>query len=374
MINVLNLIDTGGPGGAETVFLQIASALDPKRFRSIAAVSRSGWLSEQLQQRGITPAIVPAAGSINIGYLRSILALTRQHEIDVILAHLYGSAVYASLAGLLAGVPVVSILHGQSDIAPGGRLAGLKAMMVRRGSRRVVFVSEKLREELAATLRLSDSSCVVIPNGVDTARFRPGRDSSIRRSLGLSEDILLVGAIGNVRAPKGYDVLLSAADILVRRGLPLHFVIAGEISGPLGEQLLEQRRKLGLEGRTTFLGLRADVQTILHNLDIFALSSRTEGFSIACVEAMACGIPVVATRSGGPQQIIDASTGILVNPGSATELADAIQVLVESPGRRNELAAAGPARVREHFSLERMLGSYEALLVEVSAGSRGAHA
>ena len=374
MMNVLNLIDTGGPGGAETVFLQVASALDAGRFRSFAVVSREGWLSQRLQERGVTAEIVPAAGSVNVRYLRALLALTRRHKIDLILAHLYGSAVYASLTGLIAGIPVVSVLHGQSDIAPGGRLAALKAAIVRRGSRRIVFVSDKLREELATQLRLRDSSCVVIPNGVDTEHFRPGQDHSIRRSLGLAEDTVLVGAIGNVRAPKAYDVLLAAADILLRRSLHVHFVIAGELSGTLGEQLLEQRRRLGIESRTTFLGLRADIPNVLHNLDIFALSSRTEGFSIACVEAMACGVPVVATRSGGPQQILDDATGILVAPDSPEELANAIQLLVQSPARRRALAAAGPARVREHFSLRRMLGAYEALLTDMSARTPGAHA
>lgn len=365
MINVLSIIDTGGPGGAETVFLQVASALDPQRFRSFAVVSRTGWLSEQLEGRGVSTQIVPASGSFNVRYLRSLLALTCAHKIDLILAHLYGSAVYASLVGLITGIPVVSVLHGQSDVAPGGRMAGLKAALVRKGSRRVVFVSDRLREELTTSLRLPTSSCVVIPNGVDTERFRPGRDDSIRKTLGLPEDTLLVGSVGNVRAPKGYDVLLTAADILLKRALRVHFVIAGEVAGSLGEQLMEQRRRLGIEKGISFLGLRADVPTVLQNLDIFALSSRTEGFSIACVEAMACGIPVVATRSGGPQTILDEATGILVAPGNAEELADAIEVLVQSPARRHALACAGPAKVREQFSLQRMLGAYESLLADV---------
>jgi glycosyltransferase involved in cell wall biosynthesis len=370
MINVLHLIDTGGPGGAETVFLRVATDLDPERFRAVAAVSRAGWLSERLEERGLRPEIVPASGSINIRYLRSILALAKRHRIDVILAHLYGSAIYASLAGLAARIPVVSVLHGQSDVDSGGRLSSLKAAAVRHGSRRTVFVSEQLRDALASSLRLPASRCVVIPNGVDTVQFSPGRDDSIRRSLGLGPETVLIGAIGNIRAPKAYDVLLAAAHRLVQRGLPVHFVIAGENSGALGTQLLEQRRKLGLEARTTFLGLRADVSTVLHNLDIFALSSRTEGFSIACIEAMACGIPVVATRSGGPQQILTDTTGLLVAPGNPEELAQGIEALVLDPARRRQLAVAGPVRVREHFSLRQMLHAYENLLADLAAAAR----
>jgi glycosyltransferase involved in cell wall biosynthesis len=364
-MNVLNLIDTGGPGGAETVFLRIAAGLNTDRFRCIAAVSRDGWLAERLREAGLEPLILPAGGSLNVGYLRALLRLIRQADVNLILAHLYGSAIYGSLAGLLSGVPVISVLHGQSDINTKERFASLKAAVVRRGSRKIVCVSENLRAEIAARLRLPDASCAVIPNGVDVEAFQPGRDLSIRRSLGLAEDTLLVGSIGNVRAPKAYDVLLRAASILLSRSAKLHFVIAGEISGALGEELLELRRKLGIEAHTTFLGLRPDVATVLRNLDIFALSSRTEGFSIACIEAMACGVPVVATRSGGPQHILDQDTGILVAPNSPEELAAGIARLAQSLELRQRFAAAGPKRVQEHFSLPRMLASYESLLLDL---------
>jgi glycosyltransferase involved in cell wall biosynthesis len=369
-MNVLNLIDTGGPGGAETVFLRLATGLNRDRFRSIAAVSRDGWLAQRLRESGLEPRIVPASGSFNIRYLSSLVRLIRHTGTDLVLAHLYGSAIYASLAGLLTGVPVVSVLHGQSDVNPRERFGSAKAAIVRAGSRRIVCVSENLREEIARRLQLRDSSCAVIPNGVDVAAFQPGRDRSIRAALSLPDDVLLIGAIGNVRAPKAYDVLLRAAAILVRRSVRAHFVIAGEVSGTVGRELLELRQRLDLESHTTFLGLRSDVALVLHNLDIFVLSSRTEGFSIACIEAMACGVPVVATRSGGPQHILDEHTGILVPPDRPEELADAVEQLAHDPTLRERLAVAGPTRVRERFSLDRMIAAYESLLTELCPRKR----
>ena len=361
MITVMNVIDTGGPGGAETVFLHTATRLDATRFRPVAVVSREGWLSARVRGNGVEPLIAPASGSFHIGYLRSLLRTVRQRKVDVIAAHLYGSAIYASLAGMISQTPVVSILHGQSDVPPSARLASLKAAIVRKGSRKVVFVSDNLRTDLAGRLGLHDESCVVIPNGVDTTLFRPGRDRSIRDTLGLPADAILVGTVGNVRAPKAYEVLLQAAALLAKRSKRFYFVIAGEASGKLGASLLELRDQLALGERLSFLGLRADVATVLQNLDIFALSSRTEGFSIACIEAMACGVPVVATRSGGPQQILDEKTGILVAVDSPEELAEAIHRVAFTPGLGNSLAEHGLRRVRERFSLDRMLSSYESL-------------
>lgn len=363
-MNILNLIDTGGPGGAETVFLRVATGLSSGRFRSLAAVGRDDWLAARLRESGLEPLILPASGSLNLKYLRSLVRLIRDADIDLVLAHLYGSAVYASLAGMITRTPVVSVLHGQSDVNLEERFAAAKAAIVRRGSRKIVCVSENLRDEIARRLRLNPSRCAVIPNGVDVNVFRPGHDATLRTELGIPADTLLVGSIGNVRAPKAYDVLLRAASILVKQSPRVHFVIAGEISGALGQQILQLRQELGIEAYTTFLGLRSDIVTVLRNLDIFALSSRTEGFSIACVEAMACGIPVVATRSGGPQLILDDNTGILVEPNSPEDLARAIQKLAQSVSLRKQLSTAGPRRVNEHFSLGRMLAAYEAMLGE----------
>jgi glycosyltransferase involved in cell wall biosynthesis len=259
-------------------------------------------------------------------------------------------------------LPVVSVLHGQSDVALSDRLAPLRSRIVRKGSRKVVFVSEYLKDHLRPRLRLVESQCAVIPNGVDVEVFRPCRDRSLRSELGLPDDVILVGAIGNVRAPKAYDVLLRAARILLDRSQRFHFIIAGDCSSDLGRDLVELGRSLGIEQRLSFLGLRADVARILHNLDAFVLSSRTEGFSIACIEAMACGIPVIATRSGGPEEIIEGGAGILVPTDDPEAIARAVDDVVSSKDLAEVLTTKALKRVQQQYSLGRMVSQYEALL------------
>lgn len=366
MISVMHVIDSGGPGGAETIFLQTATGLDQSRFRSIAVVGHEGWLSEQLETRGIGPHIAPAKGSFNVRYLSRLLCLARRHKIDVIVAHLYGSAVYASLAGVILSTPVVSVLHGQTDIPHSDRFISLKSAIVRKGSRKVVFVSERLQNHLAPRLGLTRSQCVVVPNGVDTGVFSPRPDRSLRVELTLPDDAVLVGAIGNIRSPKAYDVLLRAAHLIVNRSPRLHFVIAGDCANTLGDELAELCRKLDIDDHVTFLGLRSDIARILNNLDIFVLSSRTEGFSIACVEAMACGVPVIATRSGGPEEILEGEAGILVPTGDPAAIADALERVVSSSDLAPTLAATALRRVHQEYSLGKMLSRYEALLASVA--------
>lgn len=367
MIRVLSVIDTCGPGGAETVFLQTVTRLDPARFRAIAVVGGSGWLTERLASSAVEHRVVPAKGSFNVRYLSALSRIARRGGTDIIVAHLYGSAIYASLLGALASIPVVSILHGQTDVSASGRLATLKSVIVRRGSRKVVFVSERLRDYLEPRLRLRASQSVVIPNGVDTDAFRPLADRTIRRELGIDDETALIGAVGNVRRPKAYDVLLKAMQILLSRGRRIHLVIAGDSSNALGAELLQLRRDLGIERHVTFLGLRSDVAKILNNLDVFVLSSHTEGFSIACVEAMACGVPVVATRSGGPEQVLEGEAGILVPTGNPAALAAGIERAFSEEGLAARLVNTAAKRVRRHFSLAGMLSRYEELLASLVA-------
>lgn len=372
MIRLLHVIDTAGPGGAETVFLQTATRLDPDRFQATAVVGGTGWLEQKLLESGLPPHVVPARGSFNARYLSVLLRLARKHRSDVVVAHLYGSSIYASLAGMLLSTPVITVLHGQSDVPDTERVALLKASIVRRASRKVIFVSEQLQEHLRPRLGLAVAQCTVIPNGVDTELFKPVRDRTLRAELGLSDDTALIGAIGNVRQPKGYDVLLRAARAMIDRSQRFHLIIAGECANAIGRELEQLKLELGMGPHVTFLGLRSDVARLLNNLDVFVLSSHTEGFSIACIEAMACGVPVVATRSGGPEQILEGECGLLVPTGDPASLARAIERVTSSQELAATLAARALGRVHERYSLATMLSRYEAVLERVAQDSRAA--
>lgn len=358
-MRVLHVIDTGGPGGAETVFLHTSSRLS---LPSKSIVSRDGWLANAMRQQGVEPMILSAQGSLNVSYLRELLRVVTAERIDLIAAHLYGSAVYCSLAGIIARKPVVCVLHGQSDITGKGRLSWLKRFIVRHGTDRAVFVSKKLEQEIASALRIPAHKCRVIPNGIDLQNYSVQKDDSLRKELGLPEDAIVVGAVGNIRRPKAYDVFLKAAQLLRSASSRFHFVIAGEGSGELYAELQGLRDSLGLRDAVTFLGLRSDVPRVLRNLDAYALSSTTEGFSIACVEAMASGIPVVATRSGGPEEILQHErSGLLVPTNDPAALASSIQRVCSDEALRQSLTAEALRIVKERYSIQAMLEAYEAL-------------
>lgn len=359
MLRILHTIDTTGPGGAETVFINLVKGLDPDRYHSVVAIRGPGWVYDKLRTHNIEPLFIPSKGSFNLRYLLSLIRLIRREKIDFVQSHLLGSNLYCSLAGLICRVPVVSTFHGFVDATDGERLIGLKSWLINRGSRKIVFVSNRLREHYVEKLGFSSDKAVTIFNGVDTSVFFPNKGDSIRNELGLTPGNILIGAVGNIRPAKGYDVFLKAARLVHDRHPEARFLIAGQGSGGLYEDLLRLRKELGLEDVFHLIGFREDAAKILNNLDIFVLASSTEGFSISTIEAMACEVPVIVTRSGGPEEIVaDRKNGILVECDSQS-IAYALEEFFFNPILKQEFINNARKELDSKFSLEAMKESYQ---------------
>jgi glycosyltransferase involved in cell wall biosynthesis len=269
------------------------------------------------------------------------------------------------MAGLICGVPVISTFHGFVDASDSDRLMGIKSRLVNVGSSKIVFVSERLRSHYVKNLGFSCKKLMTIYNGIDTTIFQPRRDEGIRRELGLEPHNVLIGALGNIRPSKGYDLFLRAARIVYDKHPHCRFVIAGQEAGSLYEELLQLRKDLCLEEVFFFLGFRKDTAKVLNNLDLFVLPSVSEGFSISTLEAMACGIPVVVTRSGGPEEIVSTGeTGLVVDVGSPDKLAAAIEAINQNRDLFMSLSCAGLELVKERFSLNAMMDSYRKLYLK----------
>ena len=357
MTNVLHVIETGGPGGAETIFLELATGLDQTRFATRCAVPYSGWLSAALESHGVEPIVVRTRrGRFDWPLFADLIRLIRVHRIGLVQSHLFGANLYSSLTGRLLGVPVVSTFHGLVDLGAHNRLTRLKWRLVSAGSH-VVFVSNALRSAFAA-VGLAPAASTVIPNGVDTDAFAPDPNPRLRAELRVGPDAVLIGAVGNIRPAKSYDVLLRVA-AACRDDPRLVFIVAGEASPALSPGLDALARDLGVADRVRFLGLRSDVAQLLNACDVCLNTSSSEGFSLTCVQAMACGVPVVATRSGGPEEIVtDQRDGLLVPVGDVAGIAGAVRALAADPERRHALGAAGRQAAVERFGVRKMIEAY----------------
>ena len=248
MKTILHVIDTTGPGGAETVFVALAAGLDPARYRSLALIRGAGWVRDSLEARGIPTFILDCKGSFNLRYLRDLVALIRRERIDVIQSHLLGSNVYCAIAGMLARRPVIATFHGTVDIAATGEVCRRSSSASCGGVAGRSWSCPRLwpgqsRPATRCPLRRTE----VIYNGIDTRAFAREAQPAAQGPAGTARAMhVLVGALGNIRPAKDYSTLLQAFALVAARLPAVHLVIAGEGSGSRLAALEAERQALGL--------------------------------------------------------------------------------------------------------------------------------
>ena len=358
MKTILHVIDTTGPGGAETVFINIADMMRRRGYRSVVLIRGEGWVHDQLIARGLTPYVVDCKGSFNWRYLRELLRIIRRERVDVIQSHLLGSNVYCAMAGLIARKPVIATFHGMVDVGPNERFRGVKLWLMNRGVARFISVSKSLRDAIDREGLLDPARCDIIYNGIDLGRYGRSDSRELRGRLGLDDDATLVGSLGNVRPAKGYDLLVKAARQVVDRYPNVHFVIAGDPKSSLQRELDSLVADLGLQQHVHFIGFCDDSAGYLAQLDYFLLTSISEGLSIATIEALASGLPAVVTRCGGPEEIVTADEDALLVEPQAQAIAAGILRLLEEPMLGGRLGQAGCRNMQASFDIEAMLDAY----------------
>lgn len=365
---VLHLIDTTGPGGAETVFIQLADRLRGRDYRSIVVIRGPGWVHDELCHRQLDPIVMDAKGSFAFGFLFRLIRLAKREKVDLIQSHLLGSNVYAAMLGLIIRRPVVATYHGMVDVNPRERFRRLKQQVMRWGIRCYVAVSQSLADAIHKQGLLEAGKTHVVYNGVDPDAFARHSEQDLRRQLGLGETVKLWGCLGNVRPAKAYDVLIDAMALIQDENPDLHIVVAGHQRPSLMAQLQERMDALGVGHCIHFIGFIEDSAAFLRQLDYFVLPSRSEGFSIATIEAMMAGLPIVATRCGGPQEILThEQTGWLVEPDNPRALAEAMLRLSSNEALARNLASAGQQHSRACFGIDAMVDGYQQIYESILA-------
>lgn len=360
MKTILHVIDTTGPGGAETIFIDLATRLPREKYRPIVVIRGTGWVYEELCRRGIEPFLMDAKGSFNWRFLSGLVKLIRREGVDLIQSHLLGSNVYCSLAGLITRTPVVATFHGVVDFGGKERLRGVKYAAINKGASSIVAVSNDLRKEIVGSTSLNPEKIKLIYNGINTADYKRPRSRMLREKYGWSDDEVVIGCLGNIRPAKGYDILLRTAALLEESPHSYRFVIAGQGKGQLYDELLQLREELGLQERVLFLGFIDDAADFLANLDLFLSTSISEGLPLSAIQAMVAGLPLVATRCGGYVELItDGENGVLADIGDSRAIADALDRLAADTGLQETLAHQARNYAIETFDLSVMLAEYE---------------
>lgn len=350
---VLHVIDTTGPGGAETVFLDLAEECARRGYKSIALIRGPGWVEEQLKARGITYYIRDCKGSLNFRFLYQLAKIARKERVTQIQSHLLGSNVYTSLIGILLRIPVVATFHGHVDISENERFRNAKLAIIRAGAKQVVCVTEDLKESVnRSTSGWARLRPIVIPNGIKTSVL----ETLPLKSLETKSAPVVFGCLGNIRPAKNYQLAVDFMAYLKDRDIDARLLIAGDDTKPEARDLKAYVETIGVGEKVSFLGFIDDVPKFLGSIDVFLMTSSSEGHPLALTQALAAGKPVISTRNG-VEKVIPEALMFLAKEHTVEALSQA-QTRLQETTQLTGLLSKGREFVRDNYSLDAMFSRY----------------
>jgi glycosyltransferase involved in cell wall biosynthesis len=359
-LTTLYLIESAGRGGAETVVVALAS---PRGERARVGSLRTGWMWDRLRECDVSCEAVAYHPRSDLILAYRIARLIERTHPDVVHCHCFTMNIAGALGSALAGVPSIGTVHGaiydldKRSRRIAYRLAGMF-------HKRIVTVSNYLGDELRRRTGIPADKIQVIYNGVPVGEPNTNAAARIRDEFGLDRSDFVIGSVGMLRPEKGHADLIDALAAARKRVPTMKLLLVGD--GRCKDELERRARERRLNGAVRFCPARGDVPSVLDALDVFALPSHTEGLSIATIEAMTRGRPVIVTDCGGPTEIVTHEvTGLVVPPCDAPAMADALVRMASDSRLRACLSANGRARALESFSLNRMLSRYDRLYEEL---------
>ncbi len=351
---LLHVIDELALGGTEMIMIRVVSRLDPQRFQSQVCAFIPGPVESELQAAALPYVILHKRRAFDVMLLLRLRAWIKRERIDLVHCRSLQGILYGGLAATLARVPFVCNVEGENTLRMQRAVPILRWSAKR--SRAMIVVSESLKRSACRVTGVAPERLTVVYNGVDLDKFNTHHSNSDVLPV-LRKGGAHAGCVGRLHPVKDHACLFRAIDH-VRQFVPnVHLSLIGD--GPLRRELSDLQSDLGLRDHISFLGQRDDVARLLPQFDVFVLSSLSEGISIALLEAMAAGLPVVATNVGGnPEVVQHGVTGLLVPPQDSRALADALLQVLSDPEARQAMGRKGRERVEAHFSLSAMARHY----------------
>ena len=338
-------------GGTPTVVRDLAVRLRAASGAHVEVACLAPWgpMADLIQGAGISVTPLNARGAADVRVLPRLVSLLRGHQIDTVFSFLvHANAVAAAASRVCRGVRFFQSIQ---TTQPYPRWHWRVQKLAQRAAEKIVTPSESVAQAAREWAGVPAERIVVIPNAID-----PGPAPEVQ--AGTSGLPIRIGFLGRLDPVKRVPDLLQALQ-LMQSPAQLHIFGEGEERTSLKRQALQ----MGLGDRAVFHGASAGPGEALRQMDVLALPSQAEGFPLVLIEAMAAGVPIVATRAPGIRDVIrDNETGILVPIGSPAELAVALDALARDPDRRAALAAAGRRDVCERFTWERVMPQYLGLL------------
>jgi len=354
-------------GGAEGQLAMLARGLSRTGFEpAVACLSEVAEPhASDLRRDGIPVSVFPRRGRRDLARVRRLAAMLRETGAHLVHSFLVGANAYAYGASRLSGLGRL-VVSSRTTMPSPSRSSRWVQSWVFRSDSKVIANSETVKDFTSSYYRVPAGSIRVVRNGVDTsgARRAAGDRAAARAELGVPDGAVLVGTVGRLSREKNLDLFVDLAVALARESSSARFAVVGD--GPRRDALARSIREAGLAERVALTGPRSDVPRLLAAMDVFVMTSDTEGLPNAVLEAMAAGLPVVATRVGGVRELVsDGISGHLVPPGQIVPLLTAVRALALDPGLRERHGGAGRERIESEFGVARMVESTAGVYEEV---------
>jgi glycosyltransferase involved in cell wall biosynthesis len=351
-LHVLGVDPELGFAGGETQVLGLTLGLIRSGHHAELACDPRGRLYERARRAGIECHALSIRNALDFAAGMRLRSLLSRRRFDVV--HFHTSRAH-SMAPFARGHARALIVTRRMDYRPNRLFA---PYLYNRAVDAVAAISSKVADALGAA-GVSRDHLRIVPSGVNSEHFHPAdlsQREEARARLGIAQSDFLVGTVGMLEERKGHRYLLEAIAIVNRArdaASRIKCAMAGE--GAMRDELGSLARELGIASDILFLGMVSDSRQLLDALDVFVFPSLKEGLGVALLEAMACGLPVVATRAGGVIDIVeDNRSGLLVPPRDSASIASAIASLAKDASGRSLLGSAARVRVAENFSMDAM--------------------
>ncbi|MCC6794159.1 MAG: glycosyltransferase [Candidatus Hydrogenedentes bacterium] len=358
-MNILHIDEqTGWRGGEQQASYLIRGLAERGHRCFVAGKPGSEYLTRDHGARDLVRIPVPCRGELDLATAYRLSRAVREHNIDILHAHSSHAVIYAVLAKKFAGRGKV-VASRRVDFPPNKNAF---SRWKYNQPDRIVAISDCIARVLR-DFGIPEHKLRTVHSGIDLKRFDV--TPLPRSEIGIPEGVPLAGNVAALVGHKDHATLLDAVPAILRDVPEFRLVIAGE--GPLRQQIEAQIERLEIGKSVKLLGQRSDVPRLLRALDLFVMSSSEEGLGTSVLDAMACGVPVVATDAGGiPEMVRDGETGFLVPLKNPSALANAVVRAMQNENLRNGLAQNATVLVNEEFTADSMVrenvGVYEELL------------
>ena len=366
---VLHLLRALRVGGLENGVVNLVNGLTRAGLQCHVGclIERGEWMA-RVSPRGVWEGRLEQTGRLRV--VAGLRRYIRREGIELLHSHNSQAHVFGAIASVLTGVPLVHTKHGQNW--PDDPVWVRKSRQLSRFTRRIVPVSADIARIVTDIEKVPARKVTTIVNGIDTEAFRPGvrgQESGVRRRLGIEAGAFVVGSVGRLAWEKNYELLVKAFAAVRRVAPESRLVLVGD--GPYRERIAHAAEQEGVASSCLMPGRQHNVADWLQTLDVFCLSSLTEGTSITLLEAGACGLPAVVTDVGGNAEVVqDGVTGLVTPAGDEAAFRRALIALHGDAARREAMGAAARRRVAERYSVERMVREYLAVYRDVMAETR----